>query len=177
MKMRNTFTTALLASGLLLASGPTLAQMAGRGPAGFDQLDRNGDQSIDRDEYLAGKRRRMPDFSFIDADGNGVLSREEMAIMQQAMRKKRQGSAQGRMGGNPPTFSDFDRDGNGMLTESEFIEARGERIRQRAEQGKRMRGLENIMEFSAIDRDGNGTVTADEFSAAMQQHRMQHRQK
>ncbi len=78
---------------------------------------------------------------------------------------------QGRMGGNQPAFADFDQDGNGILTESEFIEARGERIRRRAEQGRRMRRLENIMEFSAIDRDGNGRVTADEFSAAMQQHR------
>ncbi len=175
MNTRNPIIATLFAAGLLAGIPVAMAQMPGQAPLDFDQLDRNGDQSVDRDEYLAGKRSRMPDFSFADNDGNGFLSREEMATMLQAMRKKRQGSGQGRMGGTPPTFSDFDRDGNGILTESEFIEARGERIRQRAEQGKPMRGTKNIMEFSGIDRNGDGGVTADEFAAALQRHRMQHR--
>ncbi len=84
------------------------------------------------------------------------------------------------MGRNMPTFADFDLDKNGYLDEKEFVEARTMRITERAQEGRMMRGLSNMMEFQDFDKDGDAKVTPDEFAqglAAHQQEKMQQMQK
>ncbi|ADC61581.1 EF-hand domain-containing protein [Allochromatium vinosum] len=79
----------------------------------------------------------------------------------------------GGMGWQAPAFTEFDLDGNGVLTETEFYQARAQRIAERSQQGYAMRGLSNAPEFSAIDRNGDGQVDATEFATAQAQHRQQ----
>jgi Ca2+-binding EF-hand superfamily protein len=70
-----------------------------------------------------------------------------------------------------PAFSEFDLDGDGLLQPQEFEQARAQRIRERAEQGYRMRNLGNAPSFSSIDSNGDGVVSAQEFVAAQAKHR------
>ena len=142
----------------------------------FDRLDRNGDQVIDRDEFLDGRHPRMPDFSFLDQNGDDRLTREEMELSRQLLQRQQRGNRRSaRNPGGQPSFADFDRNGDGWIQESEFIEARGQRIRQRAEQGRQMRGLENMIQFRELDADGDGAVSETEFSSALQEHRSRRR--
>ncbi len=150
-----------LAGGQLLAQEPRVTDRL------FAEMDINKNGSIDTDEYASRKRRGMPEFSFADANGDGALTADELHLVLQTLRRKRQG----RSGGEPPRFEHFDQDGNGMIDLDEFTEVRGNRIRQRAEQGRPMKGLEHMMEFGDLDRDGNGTIDAGEFSAARAHHR------
>ncbi len=70
-----------------------------------------------------------------------------------------------------PTFIEFDLNGDGIMSEDEFIEARGQRISERAKQGYAMRGLQNARPFSEIDQNGDGVVDESEFLLMQSLHR------
>jgi Ca2+-binding EF-hand superfamily protein len=69
-----------------------------------------------------------------------------------------------------PQFASFDLDGDGGVSQEEFIEARGQRVAERAKQGRMMRGMANMPEFSDIDSDGDGSISPDEFAAHQASH-------
>ncbi len=161
-----------------------------RGPIPFATYDIDGDGFISKNEFQTIRAQRRAAraankrstrnasnssrFSKTDLNGNGQLSRDELAARQQA-KKQRIGNGQGMgrragMGRNMPSFAEFDLNRDGVLIKDEFIEARGKRISERVKQGYQMRGLSNMQEFSAIDTDGNSLVTKAEFSAAQAQH-------
>jgi len=118
-------------------------------------------------------------FEVYDQNGDGVISREELAAQQQKRMSQRQSGGRsqmpmgrgGGMGRNMPSFADFDLNSDGTMTEDEFVEARGQRIADRAKQGYKMRGLKNMRPFSALDQDGNGLVDEKEFGSMQEQHR------
>lgn len=108
-----------------------------------------------------------PSFEMLDADGNGILTAEEVKAHQAGM------------------FSAHDTDGDGMLNREELIAAIVAQATERAEAmadrmfrwqdanddglisagempGNRMAGL-----FERMDTDNNGEVSAEEFAAAM----------
>jgi hypothetical protein len=68
-------------------------------------------------------------------------------------------------GMNRATFADFDRNGDGRISEQEFDATRSERIAQRANEGRPMRGLAGVPSFAEIDRDGDGSISRAEFAA------------
>jgi len=167
---------ALVLAGSLTMMAPSQAQQGSDQAFRFDRLDRNGDQIIDRDEYLDGRHPRMPDFSFLDQNGDDRLTQDELELSRQLLRRQRMENRRSARGpGGQPSFPDFDRNGDGRIDETEFIEARGLRIRQRAEQGRQMRGLANMMQFQDLDRNGDGAVSEAEFSSALQEHRSRRR--
>ena len=61
-------------------------------------------------------------------------------------------------------FADFDLDKNGRMTEAEFDEARAARMKQRAEEGRMMRGMADGCTFAEIDTNHDGSVTPEEFA-------------
>lgn len=71
------------------------------------------------------------------------------------------GQGQGMM--NRPSFSEFDLNGDGVVPETEFDQARAERMKQNAESGKMMKNAGNAPAFSDIDANGDGNVTLREF--------------
>jgi len=156
----------------------------------FSMLDLNGDAVVTEQEFnqaradfmasRAAEGRPMrnaanaPAFEQLDINGDGVLSQEELAIArqlrQQAMGGRQGKGAPGGMGRNRPSYSDFDLNQDGVVEEHEFIEARNQRISERASQGYAMRGLSNARPFSELDTDGDGKLSQQEFAAAQAAH-------
>jgi hypothetical protein len=74
-------------------------------------------------------------------------------------------------GGGPPAFEAFDLDGDGRIGEAEFYEARGQRIAERAAEGRPMKHLSEAPSFAEIDSDGDGAIEPAEFADHQARHR------
>lgn len=104
----------------------TLEELQGAREARFAQADTNADGTLDRDELLSRAEARAAAgvdrmLERLDADGDGVLSQEEMAEAR---------TGRGR-GPNPERiFSRMDADGDGVVTQAEF-DAAAERMMER----------------------------------------------
>lgn len=72
------------------------------------------------------------------------------------------GQSQGMM--KRPSFSDFDLNGDGVVPQTEFDQARAERMKQNAEAGKMMKNAGSAPAFGDIDANSDGNITADEFT-------------
>ncbi|WP_242469608.1 EF-hand domain-containing protein [Rhabdochromatium marinum] len=70
-----------------------------------------------------------------------------------------------------PSFQDFDANGDGQLTQTEFEQARAQRIAERSQQGYQMRGLASAPSFADMDTNNDGVMDPDEFEAAQARHR------
>lgn len=182
---------------LLLAGGSTAATAEGlpaQGPVPFAAYDANGDGAISEAEFNAvrdkrqaeGRPMRMaPSFAAMDTDHDGRLTLQELTAGQRPAAGGMQGGMQGGMhggmkpgpggaaAGNMPTFADFDLNKDGSMTEAEFNEARAARMKERAQQGRMMRGMADGCTFAEIDTNHDGTVSPEEFAA----HQAARRQK
>jgi len=162
----------------------------------FADLDLDADGMISQQELMQFQRARMqarrampgwgrgraqgmpgrpgfmpPSFADIDANGDGCINPQELARFRQAMMRGQSGMMQGRMGHQMPRYEEFDLNGDGVVLKDEFIEARGQRVAQRAKEGRMMRGLANMPSFEDIDTDGNGEISREEFATHQESHR------
>lgn len=154
--MRKTliFTALALASSLALAQATPADREAARAErraqaeARFAQADKNADGRLDRAEAEAMNPRLASHFDRVDANGDGLLAKEEMAQARQRMMQARQ-AGQGKRGYAAGLFAGMDDDKDGALT--------------RVEIGDKAPRL--VEHFSAIDTDGDGRITRDEMKA------------
>ena len=201
--LNKTYTVGLVIifSTALLPVSAQSEEVPARGPIPFAAYDKDNNGLVSENEFNAVRGERMstraaegrqmrgaasaPSFSVFDTNGNGQLTRDELAAGQKAQMEKRQGMGMGqgrdrgkgmRKGKNMPAFSECDLDGDGKLLEKEFNEARAKRISERAQQGFQMKNLANAPSFSDIDTNGNGEISPEEFTAHQSQHRQQRRQ-
>lgn len=74
-----------------------------------------------------------------------------------------------------PAFTDVDKNADGGISREEFQAFRSARIRERAEEGRRMKNLAEAPSFEDIDTDGNGSINGQEFRThqAAQRAKMQ----
>jgi Ca2+-binding EF-hand superfamily protein len=122
-----------------------------------------------------GRGFNQPVFSAIDTNRDGCINAAELSRFQQnrsmqGPRLGKQGMGRG-MGLNMPRYQDYDLNGDGNLVEEEFVEARGQRIAQRAAEGRMMRGLANMPSFADIDLDKDGKISEVEFASHQATHR------
>lgn len=133
---RSVFTTSAVLCVTLMVGGAGLAKSPDRGqPLRFDAMDANGDGEISRDE-MAGLRAAR--FEQTDANGDGALSLEEL----EAEARARAATHAERM------MARLDANEDGKLSPEELAEAPGPDWR-----------------FQRMDRDGDGVVSKREFDA------------
>lgn len=125
----------------------------------FTDMDRNADGKLTAEEFAAHRQQRMRGPG--GRQGCGGTSRTGTP----------RGWGRGAMGGAMPTLADFDADQDGLLSEQELMQGRAERIRERSQQGYRMRNLANAPSFAAIDSNGDQRIDAQELADAQLQHR------
>lgn len=136
-----------LAAATLGLLGASVALAAGPGPfgkgPGLMKLDANGDGVITREEVAAARAKR---FAKRDANGDGVITAAELdaAIMKRL--EKRKARLRYRL------LARLDADGDGKVTKDEFVNKR-DRL------------------FSRLDRDGDGRITREEIGQARAQFR------
>ena len=99
MKIKKTLTTAMILGTICLSGGLLLAsELPNRGPLPFASWDKDGNGSIDQQEFETVRQQRQaamkaggqmgrnmasaPAFSRIDTDGNGLISAEELTAIQ-----------------------------------------------------------------------------------------------
>ena len=95
----------------ILASAPAMARQHGGPRPDFSQLDANGDGQITQAE---AKAFGAAEFAKADADGDGSLTLEELTARAQADRAKKMGKRAKRM------LQRLDRDGNGTIELAEM---------------------------------------------------------
>jgi hypothetical protein len=79
--------------------------------------------------------------------------------------------------GGPPSFEDFDRDGDGFVSEEEFLTLRAQRMAEKKQEGRPMRGASTAPPFSDVDTNGDGRLDRDEFDVGREAHmKMMHEQ-
>lgn len=71
----------------------------------------------------------------------------------------------------PVPFAVFDSNGDGYIDEQEFNRVHGERMQQRAAEGRQLRNAGNAPAFADIDSNGDGQLSPDEHQAHQQQRR------
>lgn len=72
-----------------------------------------------------------------------------------------------------PRFSEFDLNSDGKITKSELEEARTQRMKQRAEEGRMLKNAGEGHSFSQIDTNKDGSISEKEF---ILHKRIHHRQ-
>ena len=151
------FLTGTLIAALLVGSAAAYAAGGpghgrGDGPRGgamnFEQLDLDGDGSVTRAEL-----ERLPEARFAEADanGDGVLSAEEMLAQAETQAEARRARMVERM------IERADTDGDGAVSLAE-MQAMAEERDRRGDPGARF--------FRLFDDNNDGVVTAEEFETA-----------
>jgi len=193
MKYSTKSITLGLLVGVLAVLAPIAAYSQGlplRGPLPFTAYDRDENGQVSEEEFATLRRERMEArmarmrarcdassarmFSWLDTDHDGQLSREELDSAQGTPMGRPgwggmgYGPGMGRGMGmmrNRPAFPEFDLNDDGAIAEDEFNTARNNRIKERTEQGYRMRNMPYAPTFADLDADGNGQISAEEFAA------------
>lgn len=156
------------------------AAKAPRLAARFDQLDRNHDGRLTRDERgmrhgRGGKRHHDGGIDRLDTDKDGRISRAEFAVMETRMAERRARHAEraGKAGANaagikpghraPMDFAAIDANRDGYLVRSE-LRAHHERMRPQHEAARKARFEQK---FAAADLNKDGKLGRVEVEQAM----------
>lgn len=122
-----------------------------RGPVSFEMLDVDGNGEITLDEI---ENRAEARFKADDANGDGILSKDELIAAGQARVEQRVAKM----------IERFDKDGDGALSSEELPKPGKPGAPDAAREGKPGPDRAAMM-FRAADSDGDGVVTEEEFAS------------
>lgn len=129
---------AVIATGAVAQDAPTMGK---RAEHFFNKLDTNGDGVLSRSE-VAGRPMLSKHFDDIDTNKDGVLSRDELGAARKKLAARH--------------FAKLDTDNDGRISRAE------------AQAAPRL-----AEHFDAIDTNKDGYLSKDELKAAHQQHKAQ----
>ncbi|MFP4603493.1 MAG: EF-hand domain-containing protein [Halochromatium sp.] len=138
----------------------------------FSEIDQNGDGEITVEEFADFRAQRMGSGSGM-RPGAGMDPGGRGGAGQGPGMGRGMGPGRGQMGRQMPAFSSFDADDDGLISKDEFEQGRAERIKERSQQGARMRNLGDAPAFDAIDQDGDGQIDKQEFESAQRQRMLE----
>lgn len=133
------FVLALTAAATVAMAAPGGDRAGFRGAPEFSELDANGDGVLTQEDLTAAAQAR---FSDVDADGNGSVTRAEMAAHAESQREERRQERLDDM------IERADANNDGALSFEELTDER---------RGTRM--------LDRLDADGNGEVSEEEFAS------------
>eukprot|EP00930_Biecheleria_cincta_P079737 TRINITY_DN6765_c0_g1_i1.p1 TRINITY_DN6765_c0_g1~~TRINITY_DN6765_c0_g1_i1.p1 ORF type:complete len:1135 (-),score=225.09 TRINITY_DN6765_c0_g1_i1:42-3446(-) len=128
----------------------------------FDRLDADGDGVLSREELSRAQKTQVAGFDCMDANGDGVVSREEFVRAQNSQATR---------------FAFMDANGDGVVSKDEYMRAQGLQAANfdfmdtngdgmvSKEEFARAQSLQ-AAKFDAMDTDGDGVVSKEEFARA-----------
>lgn len=130
---------------------------------GMADTDKSGD--ISKDEFRAAAEAR---FAAMDKDGDGYVTKEEMAAAHAGMRSR----FEARRGDPAERFAAMDADGDGKVTLDEMKQAAEKRMAEHGrEGGLSERHAERMAKFfEKADANNDGVLTLEEMQAVRKMH-------
>jgi len=116
------------------------------------------------------KMKGPPAFSEIDADGDGLVSEQELAEFRAArMTAAAEAGRPMKGAATAPSFEDLDTDGDGMLNDAELTAGQKAHRQAMHEQHGKGKGVHHghgmgMPTFSDLDLDGDGCINTEEFA-------------
>ena len=158
-------------------------------PLPFSAYDRDGNGSIDKQEFDSREARQARDraaagapmggaantttFEELDRNGDGQITAAEFVEVRSAMPQGNLSTGIGLsagkggfMGGPGASFSDLDTNGDGFISATEFNTARANRAVERSQQGDPLGTMRNAPSLADLDRNGDEQLSPDELAAA-----------
>lgn len=162
----------LLGTAAALAVAMTIPALSYAGPGkhghgahlfGMADTDKSGD--VTKDEFRAAAEAR---FTAMDKDGDGFITKEEMAAAHTEMRTR----FEARRGDPAERFAAMDADGDGKVTLEEMKQAAEKRMAERGKEGglseRHAAGMAKF--FEKADANNDGVLTLEEMQAVKKKH-------
>ena len=114
------------------------------------------------------KQYKRPTFEMMDANGDGVVTKEEfIAFQNNRMSMMQKGNMK-----NRPNFATFDLNKDGFISKNELEKVRAIKRLQNSSAGKMMKNANNAPSFESMDANKDGKISPEEFQTFQQKRMM-----